>query len=312
MTSGFLARAPWPIDLSGAVGACAFRDGAFCGGRATRMPPKLRQLGRTDDALPMNARLRLAATCLVLAAVSGALAGCGGSGTSRGAANVGANQPITKAQATAYARAVNLRAGDLPLGSVFKAEGESREHRHSRLEACERGASDSSPMHPIIHRKSATLGWNLPDEFERISSSVEVLPSAALMARHNAVNRSRRMLNCAKRYFPQLLGEKNAGSTEIGPVTVSRLPDPLPGIAGAYEYRIGTTVIVGRSAPVEPVDYMPEQIRRVPLHIDGFGFTAGRAEINLIALGAPRPVSRNVEDQLLVLLYSRTKEPSIN
>lgn len=261
---------------------------------------------------PMNERLLgLAAACLVLAAATAALAGCGGSGSSPGGATVSANQPITKAQATAYARAVNLRAGDLPLASVFKPEGEGREHRHSRLAACEHGAGDVGPPHPIINRKSATLGWNLPDEFERISSSVEVLPSAALMARHNAVNRSRRMLNCAKRYFPQLLGEKSAGTTEIGPVTVSRLPDPLPGIAGAYEYRIGTTVIAGRSAPVEPVDYMPEQIRRVPIYIDGFGFTAGPAEINLIALGAPRTVSRNVEDQLLVLLYSRTKTHSL-
>lgn len=253
----------------------------------------------------MNGRLpELAVVCVLLAAAAAVMTGCG---SSRGTSPVSANQPITKAQATAYARAVNLRAGDLPLASVFKAEGESREHPHSRLAVCERGAGDVSPAHPIINRQSAALGWKLHDEFEWISSSVEVLPSAALMARHNAVDRSHRILICAKRYFPELLGEKSDGGTEIGPVTVSRQPNPLPGIAGAYEYRIGTCVIAGCAAPAEPVDYVPELVKRVPLHIDGFGFTAGPAEINLTAIGVPRPVSRDVEDRLLVLLYSRTK-----
>jgi hypothetical protein len=258
--------------------------------------------------LPMNARLRLAATCLVLATASAAVSGCGGSGPSVAhSATVSPSPPITKAKATAYARAVNLRAGDLPLASVFEPEGEGREHRYSRLAACERGADDVSPAHPIINRRSATLGWSLPGEFERFYSAVEVLPTAALTDRHNAANRSRRTLVCASRYLRSLFARGSAGRLEFGPVIVTRLPDPLPGVDGSFGYRIVTTVTAGGMAAREMVDYTTQQVKPIRLYFDLFGFIAGPAEINLTTMGTRQSVSKKVEDQLLVLLYGRAK-----
>jgi len=86
-----------------------------------------------------------------------------------------------------------------------------------------------------------------------------------------------------------------------------RLPDPLPGIEGGYEYRIAATIIAGRAAPVELAAYVPQQVKQVRLFMDLFGFISGPTEINLAALGGPRPVSKKLEERLLVLLYSRAE-----
>lgn len=82
----------------------------------------------------------------------------------------------------------------------------------------------------------------------------------------------------------------------------------MPGVAGAYEYRLTSTITVGEASTEQLVDYTPERTStRVSVYMDIFGFTAGPTEINLLAVGAPRPATRAVEDRLLVLLYSRTK-----
>jgi len=184
-----------------------------------------------------------------LATTSVAISGCGGSAPSAHRAISSAGTPITKAKASAYARAVNLRAGDPPFASVFEAEHEGKDTRLTAREAaCLHGAHKVIRDHRVISRHSATLGWNLQGEFERFDSAVEVLPNVGLMIQHNAASRSRRALACASRIVPSVLGRRT-GHVEFGPVSVSRLADPLPGIDGAYEYRIATTIIVGARRP---------------------------------------------------------------
>jgi hypothetical protein len=253
--------------------------------------------------------LRVVASLLAVAMIVGVFAGCGGSGPLAATATAKRMAPITKAEAVAYARAVNLRVGDIPLGSVYKGESEAKRSsltpREAACEGAKRGPGHRSTR--IIKRQSATLGWSVPGEFQRIYSAVQVLPTAALMVRHNAANRSPRSLTCASRFLPSIIRKAETGRLEFSRATVSRLPDPLPGIEGAYEYRMAATIIIGRSAPVEPVDYVPQQVKRIRFYLDFFGFVSGPAEINMTTLSAPRPVPRKVEDRLLVLLYSRTQ-----
>jgi len=256
----------------------------------------------------MNARLlRPAVAFLVLAAASCVVSGCGGSGPSAGSAASSKRAPIPKARAAAYARAVNLRAGDLPLASVFEAESEAKRSDLTPHEkACERAGHGANQLkRRIIDRHSATLGWNLPGEFQRIYSAVEVLPTAALTVRHNAANRSSRALTCAARFLPSILEKVNTGRVEFRRATVSRAPDPSPGIEGAYEFRIAAIAIIRPTASVEAADYLPQRVKRIRFYMNFFGFIDGPAEINLTALSAPRPVPKKLEDRLLVLLYSR-------
>jgi hypothetical protein len=171
-----------------------------------------------------------------------------------------------------------------------------------------RGLSDPSRSHALIKRRSITLDWTLPGkELMRFSSRVEVMPNAALATRQNRVERSPRMLKCVSRLYPSLLMRKSTPSATIIGVRVKRLPDPLPGIAGAYAYRFISSDMVGRYSSEEFVDYAPDTKRKVSVYIDVFGFTIGPAEINLFGVGTPHPAARTVEDRLLVLLYSRAK-----
>ena len=235
-----------------------------------------------------------------------------GNGSSASPPTVTGEALITKAEAVAYARAVNLRVGDIPLGSVYKQEREARERGLTRSEeACFGGAGDWRRLNrPIIDRESATIGWTLPGDLQRIRSAVEVMPTSSLMIQHNAEIRKHRFLACHSRFL-RSEAEQNTGRAEYGPIVMSRLPDPLPGIKGAYQYRIISTVILGRSAPVEPADYLPQQIKHYRFYEDLFGFVSGPAELNLIAISASHPVPRTVEDRLLVLLYGRTREHSL-
>ncbi len=135
------------------------------------------------------------------------------------------------------------------------------------------------------------------------------------MARHNEANRDLIVFRCTSRYLRLKLARESSSRARLAGVTISRLPDPLPGIPGAFEYRIVSTLIVGGNGATELADYRarpiepPDQPTAV-LHyyIDIFGFVAGVAEINLYGVGVPRPVSRKEEERLLVLLYTRTKE----
>lgn len=253
--------------------------------------------------------LRVVVGLLAAAVIFGVISGRGGNRPTAATATAKGEAPITKAEAIAYARMVNLRPGDLVGTTVSKAEHEGKPP--SEREAhCMRGVG-AMPYRRIINRSSAVLGRSVPGEFDRVSSAVEVLPNAALMVRHNAANRSPRALTCASRLFTSDLSNQSTGQFEYGPVTVSRLPDPLPGISGAFEYRIATTIIAGGAAPVEPADYAPRQVKRIPFYFDIFGFISGPAEINLTAIGAPQPVPEKIEQHLLALLYSRAGEHSL-
>ena len=252
--------------------------------------------------------LGVVTSLLAVALIFGVVAGHGGSGRSTTSPTASAKGPITKANAVAYARAVNLRIGDIPLGSVYKPEGEVREQGPTRSEeACFSGGKDWHRFNkPIINRQSATIGWTLPHEFQRIICYVEVDPTAHIMIQHNAEVRSHRFLSCYS-HFLHLESDCEAGPLEFGGKVIIRLPDPLPGIPGAYEYRTVSTVVLGRNASATPTAYVPQHVRRYFMYEDLFGFISGPAEINMTALSLLRPVPRNLEEQLLVVLYDRTQ-----
>ena len=193
--------------------------------------------------------------------------------------------------------------------SMIAPEGEDTRPRpiDRALDRCIGGVS---PNRRIVDIQSSKFSWTLAGQFERVNSAVEVMPTTALATFSNAASRSSRGLACAKRYIPALIAKQSTGRVEIGPATISRLPDPLPGVDGSFGYRIAFTVTVAGGGTEETVDYTAEQTRRIRFDIDAFGFISGPAEINMIALGAPRPVSKRVEERLLRLLYNRTKGQS--
>ena len=73
---------------------------------------------------------RIAATCLVLSATAVLVAACGGSGDT----SANPSRPITRAQAIAFAKAVNLRAADVPGSKLVEREREDMKVEPANLE----------------------------------------------------------------------------------------------------------------------------------------------------------------------------------
>jgi hypothetical protein len=144
--------------------------------------------------------LRLAAvTGLALVAVGGVLAGCGGNNAPATSTTQSVSAPITKAQARAYARAINLRAADLPRMNAGKPEHEGK--APTRLElALAHCDGELNPQLRVLNRVSPTFTSSAEGEYEyeseneneneneheQIHSTVEVLPNQTIAAQHNA------------------------------------------------------------------------------------------------------------------------------
>jgi hypothetical protein len=232
---------------------------------------------------------------LALVVVVSAVAGCGGNASAPAAS--AASPSITKAQATAYAHAVNLQAADLPGMSVASPESQALPPKQVDREA-NRCIGNVNPDLSVVRIHSGTFTGAAEAEHEQIRSAVEVMPTETLAARNDAANRSQRALSCTARFAPRLLGKASTGRVHYGPLKVSRLPNPLPGIRGSFGIRIAITIL-GVPAAIEPT--------QPHLYVDVLGFLSGPAEVNLTATAFPEPVSEETEIRLLSLLHSRAE-----
>jgi hypothetical protein len=223
---------------------------------------------------------------VALAGAGCAIAGCGGGAS---ATTKSSGTPITKAQAVAYAHAVNLQAADLPDLRVSTPE------RSAKIGADEgafaRCVGESDPRREIAKFKSATFKY--PAGFGQLGSSVTVQPTQALALSNFRASLQPRLLTCLKNLLPVVLAGKAERRIQYGHVNVTRVSGmPVPETTGVA---IRTSIIV------------PQLPNPVPVYVDEFGFIAGRAEITLTTEGAPRPIPAEVEGRLLSLLYSRAK-----
>jgi hypothetical protein len=242
--------------------------------------------------------IRLVTVCLAAMAICNVLSGCGGSTTAVAVPHaVAASSPVTRAQAAHYAHVVNLKAGDLPGMSVTSPEREARRPGRADREA-DRCAANVNPDLRVAKINSAKFVGAAEAQHEQIYSNVEVMPTVALAAQNNAANRSQRALSCAARFIPQLLGKSSGTRVHYGPVTITRLPSPLPGVRGSFGFRIAIAIL-GVPAAIEPTT--PH------LYFDSLGFLSGEAEVALIAVAFPQPVSEEVDARLMSLLHSRAE-----
>jgi hypothetical protein len=205
----------------------------------------------------------------------------------------------TKAQATAFADAVNLTAGDLPgytvsptAESALQAASESAE-----LYRCA-GVADWRP--PVAEVSSKTFmgsgpeGEELIEGEEQIRSSVAMMPTAALAARDLAAIRSKGGEACLEKALSKGASEGSGGQTPY--VSVSRAEDPLKAsdVDGSFEYEMSTSVSQESGATL--------------VHwIDILGFVKGPAEVTLTAGGSSGYVAPETEQHLLSVLFKRAQ-----
>jgi hypothetical protein len=233
---------------------------------------------KNSSAPSSGRRLRRAvrpafSTCIFTLMV-GVLPGCAGAHTS---SPTTAAVAVTKANAVAFAHAVNLRASDQP---AMEALGPERAAPSPAAAAIEFARCDGgiSPARILVNIRSTLLLTG--DERGRriVVSRVTVMPSEALARRNLVAFASPSGLRCERRY---------------GGTSISRLNIALPGGAHAF----GQRIVAPSAGPTHVLGYH-----------DILGFVCGPAEIVLTAAGFSHPVAIQTEQQLLGALYRRAAE----
>jgi hypothetical protein len=197
---------------------------------------------------------------------------------------------ITKAQASAFARTVNLTASDVPGATTTPskqgaalAQGEQRE-----LARCEGRSPKQRP--PLVNIKSPRLSIGEGLDREDITSTVTVLSSSRTAAREVRTAYSARGRACLARILRKLYRSN---------VSVSSLTVSAPGAAASGGQRIATRLIRKRMASP------------ITIYEDSMTFVTGPAEISLETSSVNQPVAAARERELLTVLISRARSNNL-
>lgn len=199
-----------------------------------------------------------------------------------------------KAQAQAFARAVNLRAGDVPGFRTAPHEDErssSTEKLHYKeLQRCVGSGEDS---HPLVEAASPSFQRKASIAQVSVSSSVTVHSSAALTKKELETVRSPHTRSCFSKFFRGIFSGSAYKGTTIGPVSLENGTPPAAGTSGSFGWRLRTSLSV--------------HSLRIPFDLDILGFFYGRSSVALMSFGVAVPFPAATEQQLFLLLLSRAK-----
>jgi hypothetical protein len=257
---------------------------------------------------------RLAATVLLLGA-GGLLTACGSShpaattaarGTSTGVATgapASAERLRTKGEAIAFARAVNLRATDVP-GFKVSSEHEN-EHETAAEKRLERemlrcvGAPSTKDglAEELAEVKSPDLKLEHDGLAVSVRSSISVARTSAAVARELATIRSAHARTCVSHYLDLLFKGKAFHGAHIGAFSIASGIPPAPGTTGGFGWRISATF----SAMVNT-----HRIA-IPIYLDILGFVYGQAQVSLMSTSVVEPFPAAAEQRLYSLLLGRAK-----
>jgi hypothetical protein len=202
----------------------------------------------------------------------------------------------TKAQARAFARAVNLRTGDLPgfkTGSVSKTTAADKK-MSAQVASCAGGVN---PSRSLIQVDSPDLTAKSGIAQADVSSEVEVLPSAALVAKDLAAATSSRGKACLERALNKEFAAMKIKGVTFGRVTVATTTLPAVGASGSFALRFTVSAKIHGT--------------KIPYYADFLGFTLGPAEVTLSALGFAEPVSSKDELGLFSVLLRRAEAAAL-
>jgi hypothetical protein len=224
----------------------------------------------------------------LVAATFGVLAAAGES--------VAAAPPPSKAQAKAFAQAVNLRTGDIPgfkKGSVGKTTAADRK-MGAEVAACAGGVD---PNRAVVDLESADFTSASGIIEQDISSEVEVLPSAALVAKDLASVKSSKGRGCVARALDKEFAAMKIPGVTFGKVSSELAIPQANGASGSFALRLTTTATAHGE--------------KIPYYADFLGFSLGQAEVTLSALGFAEPVSAKDELGLFSVLLRRAEAASL-
>lgn len=213
---------------------------------------------------------------------------------------VSSARPPSKADAVAYAHAVNLRSADLPTMVLVSPEQTVATGGSSSLSHCLGGAHS---VGPITEMNGPTFKGNSALRREavlaRIYSTVAVMPSAALAAKDVEEGASRRGRACVAQYWKELDSNRATSRLTYGEVTLAPLPLALASVRHEYGNRVTIPTTVTATGA------------QVPRYVDSYEFAVGRADIQLTVIISPLPFPTSTERLLLSVLAARAKAHSL-
>jgi hypothetical protein len=272
------------------------------------MPDERADMPAVRQLRPCLAVVLSATTCVLLSACGGGRAHSPGDTTSTvsgvahdaastvSSAGVQHASPVpSRTQALAFAHAVNLSVGDIPEASVEASRAHSSgADGGAAARTCEtlKGWGRS---HAIAEASSRKLRRGQELEVEQITSSVSILHDEQAVARQFALLSSRALRECAARALTHSLDDRPIRNAKWGRVTISKLPVSAPGTTAKVGIRIVATLNLSFSEV------------SVPIYVDVFGFSLGRAEVAFTAMSVTQPVPSSTEQELLSLLLARAR-----
>jgi len=245
--------------------------------------------------------MRWAIILLVLALNGGLLAACAGKGqtahTTRsagaGTTTASTGSALSRQQALAYAKAVNLTSADVPgfTGSAQRPQRSASETRleHAMLHCA--GSVGSESALAEVGSKSFELKRGILNL--SVSSEVTVAHSAATALSTLALIRDAHVRECFSRFLDTLIKGENLEGTTVGPISIQSGNPPAPGTAGGFGWRVTVPLTVHQLG--------------VSFYLDVLGFVDGPAEVTLSSTGLVQPFPAAIEQQLFKLLLARAK-----
>jgi hypothetical protein len=214
------------------------------------------------------------------------------------------SRPTTRAQARAYAHAVNLRGYDVPGMTQVAPEGLIDDR--GSWEAFVRCTGELRSTHTVVSIHSPIFTYSDRLRFQSAYSSVAILPSERAADRYVAVLASARARACITHNYRRLLLGRAAErkSLRLGQIAAAPLLASAPtSYRGLGPYR-GTGLRLTIQA-----GYTTRRGRRVklPFYFEDFVFAYGRAVIGLSAESFLHPFMQANEQYLMRVLVGRAE-----
>jgi len=202
---------------------------------------------------------------------------------------------VSRSQADAFARAVNLTIADVPGFLVKPHEARAKSAAEQALQARLRrcvgsvpglGGGEAERSSPEFARSGSALQ-------QTVSSSVSFAPSAAAAKRELALLRSSHTRVCLSSYLHLLFSTGRFGNGAVKRVSIVQGTPPAAGTSGGFGWRITAVLQVHGLT--------------LPFYLDALGFVYGPAEVTLQSTGLLVPFPAQAEEQLFTLLLARAR-----
>lgn len=209
------------------------------------------------------------------------------------AAARGTHRTVTRAAAHAVAVAINLRPSDLPTLAAQANPITAAQRRFSaQLTACLGGVPDNEAY---ADAQSPTFTSSGSSSLT-ISSTTEILPSAALVAKDLAAVRSAKGIPCLQRQLGTQLKASLAKGDTLS-IHGVLLPAIVTGSDGTFALRFNVVVGVKQGGSSVPVR----------VYYDTVGFAYGQAEVGFDVLSTATTPSISLERRLGASLLARAR-----